>query len=304
MDGETQQQLRLRIYEATIEEFREKGFKFTMDDMARRLGVSKKTIYQVVRDKETLFFDTATYIYEQIKRSEQAVMDDDSLTTVEKIKAILIAMPDSYSELDWRQIYQLEKSYPRIFARVRVMMEQQWDNTIELLRRGIDEGVIRDIPIPVIKTMFDPLAAKAAADHGKIDPGSLGFLPVHFTLILAHVNAFFGGGQNRLSVTVKVVPGIVLGPRSGTGAGVNGQGGFLPAVAGDQPNHYQRHNGNQHARGQCKTQVGLLLLFGLWAAALRGLGLGLFAVGLAGLLFRLAGLPRRLFVLFHRRFPL
>ena len=60
MDGETQQQLRLRIYEATIEEFREKGFKFTMDDMARRLGVSKKTIYQVVRDKETLFFDTAT----------------------------------------------------------------------------------------------------------------------------------------------------------------------------------------------------------------------------------------------------
>lgn len=70
MDGETQQQLRLRIYEATIEEFREKGFKFTMDDMARRLGVSKKTIYQVVRDKETLFFDTATYIYEQIKRSE------------------------------------------------------------------------------------------------------------------------------------------------------------------------------------------------------------------------------------------
>ena len=149
-----------------------------------------------------------------------------------------------------------------------------------------------------------PLAAKAAADHGKIDPGGLGFLPVHFTLILAHVNAFFGGGQNRLSVTVKVVPGIVLGPRSGTGAGVNGQGGFLPAVAGYQPDHYQRHNGNQHARGQCKTQVGLLLLFGLWAAALRGLGLGLFAVGLAGLLFRLAGLPRRLFVLFHRRFPL
>ena len=86
MDGEAQQQLKLRIYEATIEEFREKGFKFTMDDMARRLGVSKKTIYQVVRDKESLFFDTATYIYEQIKRSEQAVMDDDRLTTVEKIK--------------------------------------------------------------------------------------------------------------------------------------------------------------------------------------------------------------------------
>ena len=47
-----------------------------------------------------------------------------------------------------------------------------------------------------------PLAAKPQRSW-QIDPGSLGFLPVHFTLILAHVNAFFGGGQNRLSVTVK-----------------------------------------------------------------------------------------------------
>ena len=171
MDGETQQQLRLRIYEATIEEFREKGFKFTMDDMARRLGMSKKTIYQVVRDKESLFFDTATYIYEQIKKSEQAVMDDDRLTTMEKIKAILIAMPDSYSELDWRQIYQLENSYPRIFARVRVMMEQQWDNTIELLRRGMNEGVIRNVPIPIVKTMFEAALEKYMETTVLIDAG-------------------------------------------------------------------------------------------------------------------------------------
>ena len=180
MDGEAQQQLKLRIYEATIEEFREKGFKFTMDDMARRLGVSKKTIYQVVRDKESLFFDTATYIYEQIKRSEQAVMDDDHLTTVEKIKAI--DMPDSYSELDWRQIYQLENSYPRIFARVRVMMEQQWDNTIELLKRGIDEGVIRNIPIPVIKTMFEATLEKYMETTVLIDAGLTFDEAVQYTL--------------------------------------------------------------------------------------------------------------------------
>jgi len=178
MDGEAQQQLKLRIYEATIEEFREKGFKFTMDDMARRLGVSKKTIYQVVRDKESLFFDTATYIYEQIKRSEQAVMDDDHLTTVEKIKAILIAMPDSYSELDWRQIYQLENSYPR----VRVMMEQQWDNTIELLKRGIAEGVIRNIPIPVIKTMFEATLEKYMETTVLIDAGLTFDEAVQYTL--------------------------------------------------------------------------------------------------------------------------
>lgn len=171
MDIDAKKQLKKRMYEATIEEFRDKGFKFTMDDIARRLGVSKKTLYMVVGDKENLFFDTATHIYEQIKKSEQKVMDDDSLTTVEKIKAILVAMPDSYSELDWRQIYQLENSYPRIFARVRVMMEQQWDNTIELLRRGMDEGVIRNVPIPIVKTMFEAALEKYMETTVLIDAG-------------------------------------------------------------------------------------------------------------------------------------
>lgn len=106
---------------------------------------------------------------EQIKKSEQAVMDDDRLTTVGKIKAILIAMPDSYSELDWRQIYQLENSYPRIFARVRVMMEQQWDNTIELLRRGIDEAVQYTLEVlmnGISCNVWEPICVKLLFGRG------------------------------------------------------------------------------------------------------------------------------------------
>lgn len=171
MDKQAQEALRLRIYEATIDEFREKGFKFTMDDVAKRLTISKKTLYMVVKDKETLFFDTATHIYDEIKRSEQRIMDDDELTTLEKIKKILIAMPDSYDELDWRQIYQLEDTFPRIFARVRVMMEQQWDNTIELLNRGMAEGVIREVPVPVVKTMFEATLEKYMQTRVLIDEG-------------------------------------------------------------------------------------------------------------------------------------
>lgn len=174
MDRQTQEGLRIRIYEATIDEFREKGFKFTMDDVARRLSISKKTLYMVVGDKESLFFDTANHIYNEIKQSEQRVMDDNSLTTLEKIKKILIAMPDSYNELDWRQIYQLENTYPKIFARVRVMMEQQWDNTIELLKCGMAEGVIREIPIPVVKTMFEATLEKYMETKVLINEG-LGF---------------------------------------------------------------------------------------------------------------------------------
>ena len=42
------------ILEGTIKAFNEKGLKFTMDDVAKILGMSKKTIYTVFRDKESM----------------------------------------------------------------------------------------------------------------------------------------------------------------------------------------------------------------------------------------------------------
>ena len=45
-----------KILEATIKVFNRKGLKFTMDDIASELSMSKKTIYTVFRDKESLFY--------------------------------------------------------------------------------------------------------------------------------------------------------------------------------------------------------------------------------------------------------
>ena len=43
--------LKGNILEATIKAFQKKGLKFTMDDLASLLGISKKTIYTVGKSK-------------------------------------------------------------------------------------------------------------------------------------------------------------------------------------------------------------------------------------------------------------
>ena len=45
-------ELKENIMQGTLQAFNQKGLKFTMDDIAKILGISKKTIYQVFRDKE------------------------------------------------------------------------------------------------------------------------------------------------------------------------------------------------------------------------------------------------------------
>ena len=45
-------ELQQKILEAAIVVFNQKGMKFTMDDLARQLEISKKTIYTVFLNKD------------------------------------------------------------------------------------------------------------------------------------------------------------------------------------------------------------------------------------------------------------
>lgn len=148
-------ELREKIIEATIDEFNEKSLKFTMDDLARRLEISKKTIYTIFPDKETLFFETVEYGFAAIKVSEQEILDDDTLDIVEKIKRILIVLPNRYKHIDWRQVYVVKEKYPRIYKKIEQRIETGWDTTIALLEQGIRLGAIKNISIPVLKLIVE-----------------------------------------------------------------------------------------------------------------------------------------------------
>lgn len=144
-----------RILQGTIQAFRQKGMKFTMDDIARILEISKKTIYQVFPDKETLFLAMVDYLFDRIKESEREVMENDSLSTVEKIRAILSVMPEGYREIDFRQLYILKDKYPETYRQVEKRLETGWENSIALLEQGMAEGVIRRVNIPLLKMMLE-----------------------------------------------------------------------------------------------------------------------------------------------------
>lgn len=148
-------ELREKILLGTMQAFNEKGLKFTMDDIARILGISKKTIYHTFRDKEELFLAMVDYLFDRIKESEQEVLENGRLSTLEKIRKILGVMPESYKEIDFRQMYLLKEKFPEIYLQVEKRLETGWETTIGLLEQGMQEGVIRRIDIPILKMMME-----------------------------------------------------------------------------------------------------------------------------------------------------
>ncbi len=146
---------REKILEGTIKVFQKKGLKFTMDDLANELSMSKKTIYQEFRDKESLFYVMVDYCFDKIKVSEQAVMDDPNLDTIQKFRKILNVMPESYQDIDFRQLYPLKEKYPKVYLQIEKRLETGWENTLGLLKEGIAQGRIRDVNPLIFKAMME-----------------------------------------------------------------------------------------------------------------------------------------------------
>ena len=144
-----------KILEATIKVFNKKGLKFTMDDIAKELSMSKKTIYTVFRDKESMFGDMVDYCFDRIKESEEEVLCDKGLSTVEKVRKILGVMPEGYMDIDFRQLYSLKEKYPAIYKKVEERLENGWENTLALINQGIEEGGIRPINVQIVKMMLE-----------------------------------------------------------------------------------------------------------------------------------------------------
>ncbi len=160
---------REKIINAAIDEFESKGLKFTMDDVAKRLYMSKKTLYTVFKDKEEMLLAVADYCFAEIKRSEQAVLNHPDLDTVDKIRQIIVVMPERYQNIGLSNLYQLKDKYPGIYKRVENYLESDWDATIYLLEKGMEEGKIRKASIPVIKAMVESTIAHFMSSGVLID---------------------------------------------------------------------------------------------------------------------------------------
>ena len=147
--------LKETILEGTLEVFNQKGMKFTMDDIATSLNMSKKTIYTVFKNKEDLFLTRVDYLFDGIKESEREVLSATNLGTLQKIKTVLGVMPESYRQIDFSRLYLLRDNYPTIYAKVEERLETGWESIIALLEQGMEEGVIRRASIPIVKMMLE-----------------------------------------------------------------------------------------------------------------------------------------------------
>jgi AcrR family transcriptional regulator len=141
-----------QILEAAIEIFGDHGLaNARLEDIAKRAGVSKGTIYLYFPNKEVLFKEMIRQtVVAQLERTERDLVNDRGMTGTEQVRVFMRWWWDLMRQPDYQRIHRLVIGELQRFPE---LVEFFWDEVIvrrqllldRLIQRGIDSGEFRQV---------------------------------------------------------------------------------------------------------------------------------------------------------------
>jgi TetR/AcrR family transcriptional regulator, cholesterol catabolism regulator len=133
-----------RIIDGSLELFLQAGIKsVTMDDIAKHLGMSKKTIYQFFKDKNEL---VTALIKKRLQDDEcdMTEMMNQSDNVIMKMINMMKCSEEIFSRANPIVIHDLQKYHPEAWKEFQNFKSEVIIRTMEeLLTEGIKQGYIR-----------------------------------------------------------------------------------------------------------------------------------------------------------------
>lgn len=132
------------------------GFKsVTMDDIAGKMGISKKTIYTHFSTKNKLIEATTIHILESIEEGIEKIKARENNAIEELYEIKKFVMHHLKDEKSSPQ-YQLSKYYPKVYQNVQDNhLNMVHCSITENLQKGIRGGLYRpDIPVEFISKIY------------------------------------------------------------------------------------------------------------------------------------------------------
>lgn len=124
--------------------------KFPLDDLAKRLGISKKTLYKYYSSKAEMLDAIIDYTFENMDEKATAIIENDQLSLIEKIKGVIKVMPDHYEFTDLNILDQMQRYYPEQWVKMDALLKSDWKLLRNLIEQGIGEGIIIDRNVALI----------------------------------------------------------------------------------------------------------------------------------------------------------
>lgn len=141
-----------RVLQGAEELFFKYGIKsVTMDDIAKHLSISKKTIYQFYGDKNEIVDTLMRLKLEEDKTIIQQIhLESENVIT--EVFGLMKHMSQMFSKLNPNVFYDLQKYHPEAWKLFNEFKEECMETMVEnAIKKGVKEGLVRaDINTKII----------------------------------------------------------------------------------------------------------------------------------------------------------
>ena len=149
----TKDNVRYRVITATKEVIAKSDGKFTMDDIAKKAGISKKTIYNNFEDKNEVLFCVVEHIFDNIREHRIRIVNDSEMDIVEKIKKLITLIPMQIDNPNICNYAMLYPKCPEIINYIRDKINVEWNCVEEYLSIAMKQGRIKRANLSAIKVV-------------------------------------------------------------------------------------------------------------------------------------------------------
>ena len=143
-------ELKQRVIQVALNEFRVQGVKAVrMDDLASQIGISKRTLYEMFKDKEELLIDCLLY---SNQREKERVNDirSKSKNVLEVILGVFLYSIEMLHETN-KLFFEDIKKYPAAYKLVQEVRNSDSKEKMAFFRQGVEQGIFRsDINYPIV----------------------------------------------------------------------------------------------------------------------------------------------------------
>ena len=154
-----------QILEQGFDSVAETGVRaFTVESLAKRLAMSKKTIYKFFPTKEKLIRSIMQFVFTQINSTFKRVMADEANPAVQFIK-IMETITKFAGKAPLNKIAELKSLYPDIWKEIESFRLSHQEDFYTILYNAQEQGLARDdinmrsasiIYINIINSTFQP----------------------------------------------------------------------------------------------------------------------------------------------------
>lgn len=181
---EKEQEFLLKV----VQLFSRFGIKsMTMDDIARNLGMSKKTIYQFVSDKNELVFKAMKSIIDMEMAVARKLCDENE-NAIDMLFALSKDIARKYSQMHPSINYDMQKYHPdawHIFQEFQTKFVTQCIQ--ENIERGIKQKLYRDNLDPYLIANFYSSKLHMCSDGLTFPPDKYSFQTIHLEMMRYHI---------------------------------------------------------------------------------------------------------------------